>query len=232
MTNYLHKLNCATCKQRSQCFFNGLTDSDYELLYANKKEVDFKAGETIYKQGTESRHLIFLLSGLGKVYVEADNGKNFILELVKPFQFVDIPSIFDDDMLYRSSSAVVDSRACLVDLQAFKSIILKSGKNTPRLLKHYNHMQKRYSERLTNVIYKNMEARIAEAFLYLVNEVYFSRVFSLEINRNELGELAGMSRESASRIISQFNDQSILKVAGKRVEVLDKKQLEQIARFG
>lgn len=93
-------------------------------------------------------------------------------------------------------------------------------------------MQKRYSERLTNVIYKNMEARIAEAFLYLVNEVYFSRVFSLEINRNELGELAGMSRESASRIISQFNDQSILKVAGKRVEVLDKKQLEQIARFG
>ena len=95
MANYLHKLNCAVCIQRPQCFFNGMTDKEYDLLYSNKKEVDYKAGETIYKQGTESKYLIFLLSGMAKVYVEGDNNKNFILELVKPFQFIDIPSIFD-----------------------------------------------------------------------------------------------------------------------------------------
>jgi len=209
-----------------------MTDQEYELLYANKKEVDFKAGETIYKQGTESKYLIFLLSGMAKVYLEGDDKKNFILELVKPFQFIDVPSIFDDDMLYRSSAAVMDSRACLVDLQAFKSIIMSSKKNVPRLLKHYNHMNTRYSQRLTNVIYKNMEARIADAFLYLVNEVYFSRVFTLGISRTDLADLAGMSRESTSRIISQFKDQEIVKITGKKVEILDKKQLEQIARYG
>ncbi len=209
-----------------------MTDKEYDLLYSNKKEVDYKAGETIYKQGTESKYLIFLLSGMAKVYVEGDNNKNFILELVKPFQFIDIPSIFDNDMLYRSSAAVVDSRACLVDLQAFKSIILGSKNNIPRLVKHFNHMQNRYSDRLTNVIYKNMEARIADAFLYLVNEVYFSREFTLTISRTDLANLAGMSRESTSRILSEFKEQEILKIVGKKVEVLDKKQLEHIARFG
>lgn len=232
MTNYLHKLNCAVCNHKPQCFFNGMTDEEYDLLYANKKELDFKAGETIYKQGTESKYLIFLLSGMAKVYVEGDNNKNFILELVKPFQFIDIPSIFDDDMLYRSSAAVVDSKACLVDLQAFKSIILGSKRNIPRLVKHYNHTQNRYSDRLTKVIYKNMEARIADALLYLVNEIYFSRVFALTISRSDLSDLAGMSRESTSRILTQFKDQEILKINGKKVEVLDKKQLEQIARYG
>lgn len=232
MANYLHKLNCAVCNHKPQCFFSGMTDNEYELLYANKKEVDFKAGETIYKQGTESKYLIFLLNGMAKVYVEGDNNKNFILELVKPFQFIDIPSIFDDDMLYRSSAAVVDSRACLVDLQAFKSIILGSKNNVPRLVRHFTHMQNRYSNRLSSVIYKNMEARIADAFLYLVNEVYFSRVFTLTISRSDLSDLAGMSRESTSRILSQFKEQEILKIAGKKVEILDKKQLEQIARYG
>jgi CRP/FNR family transcriptional regulator, polysaccharide utilization system transcription regulator len=232
MSNYIHKLNCAVCNHKPQCFFNGMTDSEYDLLYANKKEIDYKAGEMIYKQGTESKYLIFLLSGMAKVYIEGDNKKNFILELVKPFQFIDIPSIFDDDMLYRSSAAVVDSRACMVDLQAFKSIILGSKNNIPRLVKHFNHTQNRYSDRLTNVIYKNMEARIADAFLYLVNEIYFSRVFTLNLSRSDLADLAGMSRESTSRIISQFREQEILKVAGKKVEILDKKQLEQIARYG
>ncbi|MEN8155681.1 MAG: Crp/Fnr family transcriptional regulator [Bacteroidota bacterium] len=194
--------------------------------------MDFKAGETIYKQGTESKYLVFLLSGMAKIYVEGDSGKNFILELVKPFQFLDIPAIFEDDMLYRSSAAVVDSRACLVDIEAFKSFILGSNKNIPKLIKHFNHAQSRYSVRVTNVIYKNMDARIADAILYLVNEVYFSREFDMTISRSDLADLAGMSRESTSRILSQFKAQDILTVKGRRVEVLNKKQLEQIARYG
>ena len=232
MQNYIRKLNCSQCKHQTQCYFNGLSDAEYEFLNTHKKEVDYRAGETIYKQGTESKYLIFLLSGMAKVYVEGDNNKTFILELVRPFQFLDFPSIFEDDMLYRSSAAVVDSRACLVDLDAFKSFILGNKKNIPRLIKHFNHTQNRYSTRLTNVIYKNMEARIADAILYLVNEVYFSRDFNLTISRSDLADLAGMSRESTSRILGQFKEQEILVVKGRKVEVLNKKQLEQIARYG
>jgi CRP/FNR family transcriptional regulator len=135
-------------------------------------------------------------------------------------------------MLYRSSAAVVDSRACLVDLAAFKSFILKNKNNIPRLIKHFNHTQNRYSTRLTNVIYKNMEGRIADTLLYLVNEVYFSREFTLTISRSDLAELSGMSRESASRILSQFKEQEIISAKGRKMEVINKKQLEQIARFG
>jgi len=217
---------------QTQCYFNGLSDAEYEFLNTHKKEVDFRAGETIYKQGTESKYLIFLLSGMAKVYVEGGNNKTFILELVRPFQLLDFPSIFEDDMLHRSSAAVVDSRACLVDLGAFKSFILSNNKNVPRLIKHFNHTQNRYSTRLTNVIYKNMEARIADALLYLVNEIYFSREFTLTISRSDLADLAGMSRESTSRILGQFKKQEILEVKGRKVEILNKKQLEQIARLG
>ena len=232
MDNYVEKLKCGVCTHRLQCFFSGLSKEDYDFLYINKKEVDFKAGETIYKQGTESKYLIFLLSGMAKVYVEGDNNKNFILDLIKPFQFLDIPAIFENDVLHRSSSAIVDSRACLIDIEAFKSIVLGDKKNVPKLLKHYNHINERYSSRLTNVIYKNMEARISAALLYLVNEVYFSRSFDLTISRGDIAELAGMSKESTSRILGQFKDQEIINLKGRALEVLNKKHLEQIARYG
>ena len=77
-----------------------------------------------------------------------------------------------------------------------------------------------------------MEARLADAILYLVNEVYFSREFTLTISRSDLADLAGMSRESTSRILGQFKEHEILVVKGRKVEVLNKKQLEQIARYG
>lgn len=225
-------LKCGFCSTREQCFFNGLSEEESEFLIQNKREITFKAGETIYKQGTESKYLIFLLSGMAKVMVEGDNGKNFILQLVKPFEFIDFPAIFEDDMLYRTSIAVVDSKACLIDIAAFKHIVLSNKNNIPKLVKHFNQLQHRFSGRVINVIYKNMEARIAEAILYLVNEVYYSRVFQLTISRMELAELAGLSKESTSRILSQFKEQEVLNIKGKHIEVLDKKYLEQLLRIG
>ena len=225
-------LKCGFCSTRDQCFFNGLTDEEAEFLMQNKREITFKAGETIYKQGTESKYLIFLLSGMAKVMVEGDNGKNFILQLVKPFEFIDFPAIFEDDMLYRTSIAIVESEACLIDIAAFKHIVLSNKNNIPKIIKHFNQLQHRFSGRVINVIYKNMEARIAEAILYLVNEVYYSRVFQLTISRMELAELAGLSKESTSRILSQFKEQEVLNIKGKHIEVLDKKYLEQLLRIG
>jgi len=225
-------LKCGFCSSKDQCFFNGLTDEEAEFLMQNKREITFKAGETIYKQGTESKYLIFLLSGMAKVMVEGDNGKNFILQLVKPFEFIDFPAIFEDDMLYRTSVALTDARACLIDLSAFKSILLSNKDYLPKLAMHYNHVQNEFSKRLINVIYKNMEARIADALLYLINEVYYSRHFTMTISRKDLAELAGLSKESTSRILSQFKEQDILRIKGKEIEVLNKKYLEQLLMLG
>ena len=226
------KLKCGYCKHRMQCFFSSLTQEEYDFLNKNKTEVDYKAGETIYKQGTVSKYLIFLLSGMAKVLVEGENDKNFIIQLVKPFHFLDFPAIFDNDMLYHTSIAIEDSRACLIDIETFKSIVLSNKKNIPRLVRHYNEFYNRFSQRLTNVIYKNMEARLADVLLYLVNEVYYSRSFTLNISRKDLAELAGMSKESTSRILSQLKEQEVLRIQGKNMEVLNKKYLEQLSRIG
>ena len=225
-------MQCQFCTTRDQCFFSSLTNEESEFLMQNKREITFKAGETIYKQGTESKYLIFLTSGMAKVMVEGDNGKNFILQLVKSFEFVDFPAIFEDDMLYRTSIAIVESKACLIDVAAFKKIVMSNKSNIPKLIKHFNQLQHRFSGRIINIIYKNMDARIAEAILYLVNEIYYSRVFRLTISRMELAELAGLSKESTSRILSQLKEEEILKIKGKNIEVLDKKYLEQLVKIG
>ncbi|MEN8224698.1 MAG: Crp/Fnr family transcriptional regulator [Bacteroidota bacterium] len=232
MLNNNTKVKCGLCIHQQQCFFNSLNDTEHDIIDKNKTEVFYKAGETIYKQGTSSNYLVFLLSGMVKVMIEGDHDKNLVLRLGKPFQILDFPAIFDDNMLYRSCVTVVDSRACLIDIDVFKSILLSNKKYVPLLFSHLNKTQNIYSKRLINLIYKNMEARIADALLYLVNEVYYSRVFTLTISRKDLAELAGMSRESTSRILRQFKEQDLLRIRGKEIEILNKKGLEYLSAVG
>ena len=78
MINYSPVLKCESCSFKSQCFFNTLSEDEFSVLETHKNEVDFKSGETIYKQGTKSKYIVFLLSGMAKVYLEGDNNKNFI----------------------------------------------------------------------------------------------------------------------------------------------------------
>jgi CRP/FNR family transcriptional regulator len=169
---------------------------------------------------------------MAKVLIEGDHGKNLILRLIKPFQILDFPAIFDDNMLFRSSVAVMDSRACLIDISVFKTIVFSNKKYVPLLFKHMNETQKYYSTRVISLIYKNMEGRIADALLYLVNEIYYSRAFTLTVSRKDLAELAGMSKESTSRILSQLKEQEILRIKGKDIEVINKKQLEYLSKVG
>lgn len=225
-------LRCVSCLNKSLCFFSTLSEDESNFLASHKREVQYKAGETFYKQGTSSQYLIFLLSGLAKVSIEGDDRKSFILQLVKPFAFLDFPAIFDHDQLYRTSVAVTNSTACLVDIEAFKSLIMSNKTHLPNLVRYFNKIQHHYTSRMVNVLYKNMEARIADALLYLVNEVYYSRSFLLDLSRKDLAELAGMSKESTSRILSQLRDQEVIRLKGKQMEVLDKKYLEQLSRLG
>ena len=87
MLNSNTKIKCGLCIYHHQCFFNSLSEEEHDLLNKNKTDVFYKAGETLYKQGTSSNYLIFLLSGMAKVIIEGDHDKNLIL-IVFPFDFI------------------------------------------------------------------------------------------------------------------------------------------------
>ncbi len=231
MFDFKNKFNCTKCIYKNQCIFHKFTNDELQLINNNREEVHFKAGETIFKQGTTSKHFVYTYSGLVKILIETDINKNFITQIVRPFHFLDFPAIFDNNQYNKSAIAIEDSLVCFIDIEVFKSIILSNTKYVADLIQHYNSLQLNLSKRIISVIYKNMEGRIADALLYLVNEVYFTRSFTMTITRKDIAELAGMSKESTSRILTQFKNQKIIKVKGKQIDILDKKYLEKISRF-
>ncbi len=227
--NY-HNGNCVHCNCQSQIFKN-LGPLELELINSSRFQVDYKAGEVIFKQGTPSPYFVCVTSGLAKIYIEG-YGKNLILGLVKPVDYIFGPGIYVDNRHYYSASAVEDSTACLVDALIFKKLIRENPDFAEEFLKRISVQTIINFNQLLGLTQKQMPGRIADALFYLFEKIYCKNPFDLTISRQDLADLSGMSKESAIRILKDFKEEGILTVQGNTVEILNLKLLRQISETG
>jgi len=230
MARFIHLHDCVDCNCTSS-IFQTLSKPELEMINQNRYEVSFKAGEIMFKQGTPSPHFLCLTSGLAKLYIEG-YGKNLILGLVKPVDYILGPGIFVDNRHHYSASAVEDSTACLVDVSTFKQMIRSNPDFTDEFIRRISIMTIFNFDQFISLTQKHMNGRIADAMFYLSEKIYACNPFVMTISRQDLADLSGMSKESAIRILKEFKDEGILSVEGNTMHILNPQQLKQISQTG
>jgi len=68
---------------------------------------------------------------------------------------------------------------------------------------------------------KQKEGRIADIVLYLAAEVYHANTFFLSLTRKEIAEFAGCSTENAIMTLSKWQNEKIVAIDGKKIEIVD-----------
>jgi len=223
-------LNCADCNCKS-FIFKSLKNEELEQINTGRFHVAYKAGEIMFKQGTPSSHFICVTSGLTKIYIEG-YGKNLILALVKPVDYIFGPGVYLDNKHYYSASAVEDTTACLVDTSIFKKLIRSNPDFAEDFIKRTSAQTLFNFEQVISLTQKQMHGRIADALFYLSEKIYCTNPFNMTISRQDLADISGMSKESAIRILKEFKEEGILTVDGNIFEILNIKQLKQISETG
>ncbi len=230
MAKFIQSNSCSDCKCKSS-IFKSLSSIELELINNNRYEVSFRAGEMMFKQGTPSPHFLCLTTGLAKLYIEG-YGKNLILSLVKPVEYILGPGIYVDNRHHYSASAVEDSTACLVDVNSFKQIMRSNPDFSDEFIRRISLMTIFNFEQFISLTQKQMNGRIADALFYLSDQIYGKNPFEMTISRQDLADLSGMSKESAIRILKEFKDESILSVHGNILHILNPQQLKKISITG
>ena len=230
MAKFIQANNCVDCKCKSS-IFKSLSSPELELINGSRYEVSFRAGEMMFKQGTPSPHFLCLTTGLAKLYIEG-YGKNLILSLVKPVEYILGPGIYVDNRHHYSASAVEDSTACLVDVNAFKQMMRSNPDFSDEFIRRISLMTIFNFEQFISLTQKQMNGRVADALFYLSDQIYGKNPFKMTISRQDLADLSGMSKESAIRILKEFKDEGILSVNGNVLHILNPQQLKKISATG
>ena len=233
MTEYFDKSQkrCVDCQSMSQLFCL-LNQNELRLVDANKIHVLFKAGETIKKQGTFMTHVISVNSGIAKLYLEGIEGRSAILRIVKPTNFIGGPGIYYDQRHHFSITALVDSAVCFIDLQVFKKILSGNQLFAEEFLKDFSRDVLTVYNRLIYLTQKQMPGRMADALLYLHDEIFELPKFPMILSRFDLAELSAMSRESAVKLLRDFQKEGLIRISDHEMEILDVASLRKISQIG
>lgn len=223
--------HCKTCVYR-KLLFNNLSIEEYDHLYKNKIEIEFKKGEVICQEGVEIKSFLYLKHGLVKLFKQSPDAKDHIISIAKPMDFVSLLSIFSHSTYKYSITAIEDSVMCSVDLQAMKDVVRQNGTFAIEVMTKMSKMYDDIIEYRFDINRKHLRGRIAYIIMYFAEHIYKSNSFDLPISRREVAELINMTTENVIRILSEFRKDNIIKIDGKRIQLIDQGRLESICRLG
>ena len=231
MHNTITAPSCIVNTKHFNCFEH-LTKEEAELLEANKRDVKFKKGEMISKQGSFASHVVFLKQGLVKVYLEG-NQKDLILKIVPDNHFLSLSSVFDGNNTFvYSVSTYMDSTATLISVDIFKQLIRNNAKFATQIINVLNTNTAQIYGRFYCLSRKQSHGRVADIILCLAENVFNTKNFKLNISRNDLADLTGLSSESVNRIFKEFKEDKLIDIDGKSISVLDFDKLQDISLYG
>ena len=213
-------------------FENCLNSSEVELLRKNSNVVRYKNKDIIFRQHTRTSHIMLITSGYVKIFKEGRNSKIIILKVGTSGNFLGLMSVFGNDIHQYSASSIDAVKICFIDINIFKEIIMRNGKFALNLLKTLSLEGLFIFERLMSQSHKQLPGRIADVLLYFSETIFKSPVFNFPFTRRELAELAGTTKESFIRTLTEFKNDKIIDLDGARVEIKSMKIVKTLSDLG
>ena len=224
-------MNCISCECKSP-LFRFLSDEELNMVQQNRINVVFKPRETIRKQGTVMTHVISVNRGLAKLYLEGVEQRNAILRLVKPTNFIGGPGIYLDLMHHYSVTALVESSVCFIDIHVFKKIIKQNILFAGEFMKDFSRNTLSVYNRLISLTQKQMPGRMSDTLLYLFDDIFESNRFPMLVSKQDLADLSAMSKDSAVKVLREFQKEGLIRITDHEMEILDAGALKKISRIG
>lgn len=222
---------CTICTLKSP-IFNFLSQEELEYLNETRTEVTFAPGETILKQGTPVNSVMSFVSGLAKAYVETGRNQNLIVHLYKKQDFIAVPGVYFENINHFNITAVERSRICYINWNRFKELLRTNQLLNSAFLEYLNMNHVKTLERMINLFRKQSRGKVAEAIIYLSEKIYNANKFRLTIDVTDIANLAGISKEGASKILKEFTMSNFISLNSKELEILNIEQLRIISEKG
>ena len=221
---------CVNCQYKSVAA-EVLDENELNALHKSCTLVKFVPGEIIVKQNALSTNVAYIRNGLVKMHSN-DGAKEKIIRIVKAPSYLCLPSNFSDKVNNFSATALAPTSVCFLDMTIFRNFIYTNGEFAYQIIIELSKSQLQNMHSCINSIQRQTIGNVAQCILSFANDIYESDTFTLPISRQDLGEMAGTTRESASRILSELHHENIIKLEGKKLTILNKKLLEQISLKG
>lgn len=209
-----------------------LSESEQELLKHKKKPLFYSKGENIFKQGAFAPYVIYVQTGLVKVYLQTGHNKQINIRIAKAGDFLAFSSVFGEDVYTYSSVAIKDSEICMIDKEGLKQLLFRNNDFAMRITSSNFKNEKHLFGIIASISYKQMRGKLASALIYLSAVEFIEEDVFQYLSRQDIADFASISAESTIKFLKEFEKEDIIKLNGKDIKLIDLKKLADISKRG
>ena len=151
---------------------------------------------------------------------------------MKAPRYLGLPTTFGNKVNQYSVTVIEDSEVCFIDMGTFKTLLENNKKFANDIILDLCQYELDSYRKCAQRTQKQSRGNIADVLLDFANYFYESDTFTLPLGRDEIGNLVDTSRESVSRILTEFANDQIIEVKGRKIKILNKKSLKLISENG
>lgn len=209
---------------------------DEKREISNKIElVHFKKNEVIHDEGQVPTHMMMLMSGKVRIYKEGNSQRHQIIRLLKPYEIFAYRAIFAGDTYNAAAAAFEPCVVMMLDRETFVRLVQNNNAFAFAIL-HQMATDLAVSQIQTvNLTQKHIRGRLAESILSLRDRYGVEDdgcTVNIQIGREDLANMSNMTTSNAIRTLSQFAQEGLVQVEGRKISIINLCELDRISRIG
>ncbi|MCP4996952.1 MAG: fumarate/nitrate reduction transcriptional regulator Fnr [Gammaproteobacteria bacterium] len=226
------KVACKNCSLMTLCLPKGLAPEDMDTLDSIvRRNRPLHRGDHLFREGDSLRCLYVVKTGSVKSYAPCDDGSEHVLGFHLPGELMGLDAI-ESNHHHCSAKVLETSAVCEIpfsDLEALSSKIPSLQHQMFRLLSR----EISHDEDMLSLLGKRSADERLCAFLLSLSERYKKRGFSatdfyLSMSRHEIACYLGLAVETVSRLFTRFQEEGLLKVERKHIQLLTPDRLKNL----
>jgi len=207
--------------------FAGLAEQDLAALQAICRVRECQRGELLFSDGEEAEGFYVVLDGKVKVYKLSAEGKERILHIVQPGGTFAEAAIFGNGLYPAYAEPLLTSRLLFIPKEGFLALLRGNSRIAINMIAGLSRFLRQFAQQIEELTFKDVPSRLASYLLTLSRGQ--QATVELPIAKSQLASNLGTVSETLSRTLRKLSDDDIIRVNGKRVEILDVERLEELA---
>ncbi|WP_408431383.1 Crp/Fnr family transcriptional regulator [Paraburkholderia sp. RL18-101-BIB-B] len=215
----------ATC-----AWFRALAAEHQALVLASADAEHLEGGAWIARRQEPSDYWIGVHSGLIKLAIYSPSGRSCTLSGVPRGGWFGEGSVIKRELRKYDVAAIQPSLVMFVPSETFHTLLESSLPFTGFVIRQLNNRMGEFIASIQNSRLLDVDARVAQSLAQLFNpDLYPDTGRTLAISQEEVGLLAGVSRQRINQALQNLERLQILHLSYNQIDVLD---LERLGAFG
>jgi CRP-like cAMP-binding protein len=190
--------------------FSLVTNDQAQSIADSVVKRRFRRGEIVVEHGKKSNALFIMLTGRARVLTADQRGREVILAVLQPGDYVGEMSLIDNQPHSATVRAEVQSDMLVLGRAEFARCLPENSSLSYAIMRGLVQRLRSADRQIESLALLDVYGRVARALLEMSEMVGEQQVIRNKVSRQDLAKVVGASREMVSRVMKDLEEREMI----------------------